>query len=83
MTSSPPKAIRRGPLTFDPSPSSEEGEDIHLATADDQAELMRWHYRLGHLTFAKLKQLALNGFPQEAGKNQATQVRWLPLRRDD
>jgi hypothetical protein len=77
------KAIRRGPLTFDPSPSSEEGEDIHLATADDQAELMRWHYRLGHLTFAKLKQLALNGFPQEAGKNQATQVRWLPLRRDD
>jgi len=29
--------------------------------ADDQAELMRWHYRLGHLTFAKLKQLALNG----------------------
>jgi len=22
---------------------------------------MRWHYRLGHLTFAKLKQLALNG----------------------
>jgi hypothetical protein len=25
------------------------------------AELMRWHYRLGHLTFAKLRQLALNG----------------------
>jgi hypothetical protein len=22
---------------------------------------MRWHYRLGHLAFAKLKQLALNG----------------------
>jgi hypothetical protein len=22
---------------------------------------MRWHYRLGHLTFAKLKQLTLNG----------------------
>jgi hypothetical protein len=22
---------------------------------------MRWHYRLGHLTFPKLKQLALNG----------------------
>ena len=23
------------------------------------------------------------GNPQEAGENQATQVRWLPLRRDD
>jgi hypothetical protein len=57
----PSEAIRRGPLTFDPSPPPEEGEDVHLATADDQAELMRWHYRLGHLTFAKLKQLALNG----------------------
>ncbi len=22
---------------------------------------MRWHYRLGHLSFSKLKQLALNG----------------------
>jgi hypothetical protein len=22
---------------------------------------MQWHYRLGHLTFPKLKQLALNG----------------------
>jgi hypothetical protein len=49
------------PLTFDPSPPTEEGEDIHLAAVDDQAELMQWHYRLGHLTFAKLKQLALNG----------------------
>ena len=38
-----------------------QGEDIHLAAVDDQAELMQWHYRLGHLTFAKLKQLALNG----------------------
>jgi hypothetical protein len=57
----PSQAVRRGPLTFDPSPPTEEGEDVHLAAADDQAELMRWHYRLGHLTFAKLKQLALNG----------------------
>jgi len=37
------------------------GEDVHLAAADDQAKLMQWHYRLGHLTFTKLKQLALNG----------------------
>ena len=36
----PSEAIRRGPLTLEPSPPSEEGEDIHLAAADDQAELM-------------------------------------------
>ncbi len=42
-------------------PIQREGEDVHLAAANDQAELVRWHYRLGHLTFAKLKQLALNG----------------------
>jgi hypothetical protein len=36
-------------------------EDVPLAAADDQAELMQWHYRLGHLSFQKLKQLALNG----------------------
>jgi hypothetical protein len=59
---------RRSPLTpfaAGPSPLTlhlhpEEGEDVHLAAANDQAESMRWHYRLGHLTFAKLKQLALN-----------------------
>ncbi len=56
----PSVAICQGPLTFDPSPPLEEGEDVHLTAADNQAELMQWHYRLGHLTFAKLKQLALN-----------------------
>jgi hypothetical protein len=29
--------------------------------ADKQAKLLQWHYRLGHLNFPKLKQLALNG----------------------
>ena len=57
----PSQAIQRGPLTFDPSPPMEEGEDVHLAAANNQAELIQWHYRLGHLTFAKLKQLVLNG----------------------
>jgi hypothetical protein len=46
----PSQAVRRGPLTFDPSSPTEEGEDIHLAAADDQAKLMRRHYHLGHLT---------------------------------
>jgi hypothetical protein len=57
----PDKSICRGPLIFDPSPPIAADEDILLAAADDQAELMRWHYRLGHLSFQKLKQLALNG----------------------
>jgi hypothetical protein len=51
----------RGALTFDPNPPREEEEDIRLATADNQAELMRWHYRLGHLPFPLLKAMALNG----------------------
>jgi hypothetical protein len=50
-----------GPLTFDINPKLKEDEHVCLATVDDQAKLMCWHYRLGLLTFSKLKQLALNG----------------------
>ena len=55
------ESIHRGSLTFYLNPPEAEKEDSPLSAADDPAELMRWHYRLGHLTFAKLKQLALNG----------------------
>ena len=42
---------------------------LPLAAVDDQAELMWWHYRLGHLPFPKLKQLALNGkIPKKLAK---------------
>jgi hypothetical protein len=69
VVENPSEVIRRGPLTFDPSPSQEEGEDTWLAAADNQTKLMRWHYRLGHLLFAKLKQLALNGeIPKKLAK---------------
>jgi hypothetical protein len=65
----PSEAIRRGPLTFDPLPPQEEGEDTQLAATNDHTELMRWHYRLGHLPFVKLKQLALNGeIPKKLAK---------------
>ncbi len=50
-----------GPLTFDVNPELEEDKHVYLAADNDQAKLMRWHYRLGHLAFSKLKQLALNG----------------------
>ncbi len=53
-------ATRMNALTFDPTPLLEEDKEFYLATADDQAELMQWHYRLGHLSFPKLKLLAKN-----------------------
>ncbi len=66
---SPSETIHRGPLTFDSLPHQEEGEDTQLAAADDQTELMQWHYRLGRLPFSKLKQLALNGeIPKKLAK---------------
>jgi len=43
------ESIRRGSLTFDPNPAEAKEEDSPLSAADDQAELMHWHYRLGHL----------------------------------
>ncbi len=55
------QTTRMGPLTFDVNPKLEEDKHVYLAAVDDQAKLMRWHYRLGHLSFAKLNQLALNG----------------------
>ncbi len=48
------------PLTFDVNPELEEDKHVYLAAVDNQAELMRWHYCLGHLSFAKLKQIVLN-----------------------
>jgi hypothetical protein len=55
-----PSVARRGALTFGPSPPLEEDEEFQLTAADNQAKLMRWHYRLGHLSFPKLKVLAKN-----------------------
>jgi hypothetical protein len=57
----PSGVIKQGPLTFDCSPPTKEAKDVQLLAADKQAKFMRWHYRLDHLTFPKLKQLALNG----------------------
>jgi hypothetical protein len=57
----PETTTRMQALTFDPSPPLEEEEEYQLAAADNQAELMRWHYCLGHLSFAKLELLAKNG----------------------
>jgi hypothetical protein len=55
------QTMRMGPLTFDINPELEEDKHVYLAAVDNHAELMHWHYRLGHLAFSKLKQLTLNG----------------------
>ncbi len=69
-TATPDESIHHGPLIFDTLPPIAADEDITLAAADDQAESMGWHYRLGHLSFQKLKkQLALNGeIPKKLSK---------------
>jgi hypothetical protein len=68
-TATPNESICRGLLICDPSPPIAVDEDVTLAAADDQAELMQWHYPLGHLSFQKLKQLALNGkIPKKLSK---------------
>ncbi len=65
----PDPSIWWGPLTFDPSPPLDEDEDAPLAAANNQAELIWWHYWLGHLPFPKLKQLACNGeIPKKLAK---------------
>ena len=38
-----------------------EEETSALTATTDQAERMRWHYRLGHLSFKKLIELAVLG----------------------
>ncbi len=48
-------------LTYDPSPVLDEDNKYSVSAPDDQAELMRWHYRLGHALFTSLRQLTHNG----------------------
>jgi hypothetical protein len=65
----PSKVTQQGPLTFDPSLLTKEAKFVQLSAVNKQAKLMQWHYRLGHLTFPKLKQLALNGkIPKKLAK---------------
>jgi len=55
------KIGRAGLLTFVPCPErTHDKQHIHVPS-DKQAELMHWHYRLEHLSFPKLKELAKIG----------------------
>jgi hypothetical protein len=65
----PSETLRHGPLTFNPHPQEEEDKHTTLPASDQQVELMCWHYRLGHLPFSRLKQLAINGeIPKKLAK---------------
>jgi hypothetical protein len=67
--SSDTKATQVGPLTFDPTPQLEDDERHQHVATDDQAELMQWYHRLGHLSFSKLKKLAIIGkIPKQLAK---------------
>jgi len=64
-----PSSTRIGALTFDPAPPQQDEELPELIATDDHAEFIRWHYRLGHLPFTKLQQLAkLGKIPRKFAK---------------
>jgi hypothetical protein len=80
----PSKVTRQGPLTFNSSPPTKEVKDIQLLAAKEQAELMQWHYHLGHLTFLKLKHFCPQWQnPEEACQGSASQVCRLLIWHDD
>jgi hypothetical protein len=63
------QTTRMGPLTFNMNPELKEDKHVYFAVVNNQAELMHWHYHLGHLAFSKLKQLALSGkIPHQLAK---------------
>ena len=53
--------VREGALTFDPTATTTDQDHPEPEASDPKAELLRWHYRLGHLPFFKLKLLASKG----------------------
>ncbi len=79
---------QRGPLAFDPMPPLEDIEQADLIAANKQAEIMRWHHRLGHLPFSQIHTLTRAGeIPKKLAKvtppicagclyGAMTKVRW-------
>ena len=47
------------PTTLAPTATLIEEEQEHIAATSDRGEMLRWHYRLGHLSFSKIKLLSL------------------------
>ena len=53
--------VTEGAITFDPNAALDDELPPELEADDPKAELLRWHYRLGHLSFAKVQLLAKAG----------------------
>eukprot|EP00956_Cyclotella_meneghiniana_P025434 scaffold53086_cov60-Cyclotella_meneghiniana.AAC.2 len=68
------KTTQRGILTFSPQPDHDDEAELDndaISASDDQAELLRWHCRLGHIPFQQLQVLAENGeIPKRLAKVQ-------------
>ena len=47
--------------TFDGGLQQIPTEDVEIQSNTDQAQLLAWHYRLGHLPFKRIQQLAIQG----------------------
>ena len=47
--------------TFDGNLFQLPVEDVDIQAESDQAKLLAWHYRLGHIPFAKIQQMAARG----------------------
>ena len=47
---------QQGPLRYNVTPTQQA-----ITAKSNKAELMRWHYRLGHLSFKTLREMALAG----------------------
>ena len=51
--------MTEGALTFNPNAALDQEDLPHESeAADSMAAILRWHYRLGHLSFEKIKLLA-------------------------
>jgi hypothetical protein len=77
-TEAEPETERPTVIPFDlyhDNPSTNvPSQDDATSTLDSQAELLRWHYRLGHLPFANISLMAAKG---EIPKRLATcRVQW-------
>ena len=71
---SPFSAIVCNDLRYDPLPPLTKEDKYCVAAPNDKAELMRWHYCLGHEPFARLKSLAENG---EGNRRRKARLRAL------
>ncbi len=61
LDNSHPASVHCDSLRFDPSPPLTKDDEYCVSAPEDQAELMRWHYRLGHESLVRIKSLAVNG----------------------